>query len=44
MRIVIESIFINTNDSSMWIGIPKPHLRRFRLAASTFSLLKEVPF
>ena len=33
MFIVIHSMFLNTHDIFLWIGIPKTHLRRFRLAA-----------
>ena len=29
-----NGIFININYVLIWIGIPQPHLRRFRLAAS----------
>ena len=29
----INDIFININIILIWVGNPKPHLRRFRLAA-----------
>ena len=34
--IVVDCISININDISIWLGTPKPHLRRFRLAVGVF--------
>ena len=31
--LAMNGIFIHINNTFIWIGIPEPHLRRFRLAA-----------
>ena len=39
MFIAINCIFISIDDILIWIGNPKPYLRRFRLATGAFCFL-----
>ena len=32
----MDAIYMNANDLCIWIGVPKPHARCFRLAVGLF--------
>ena len=42
--IAITGISIAINVITIWIGTPKPHLWRVRLAAGTFFVKHDIPF